>query len=128
MLHKHDQISSLYFYFSLLCYCTALSIFGYLSIYLPYFKNIHEDQWDQYCPNMIPLATVCGLLGMISLIISVWNVWGYLSIPIIIIIKLGFVMTVHYAPGGTLGSIVFVVIIISALISGYYIEHEGYLH
>jgi hypothetical protein len=106
----------------------SLTFFLYLGLYLPYFLNINEDRWDDYCPNMIPMATIFGLLGMTSLIISVWNVWGWLSFPIIFTIKWGFIMTVHIAPGGFLGSVTFIFILISILVSGHLIDHEGKLH
>jgi len=60
--------------------------------------------------------------------ISTWNVWGYLTIPIIIIMKLGLLMTAHFVPGGEIGSIIFFAIVIATLTSGRFIEHEGHLH
>jgi len=42
--------------------------------------------------------------------------------------KLGLLMTVHFVPGGEIGSIIFFTIVIGAFASGRYIEHEGHLH
>ncbi len=128
VLYEHSQIDAGYFFTSMTFYLIVLIIFSYLSFYLPYFKNIQEDKWDEYCPNMIPIATFCGLAGMITLIICTWDVWGYYSIPLILFIKWGFIMTSHFAPGGALGSFVFTILLVGLLISGFYIEHEGYLH
>jgi hypothetical protein len=128
VLYEHEKIDNFYFIISIISYASSFSIMLFLSIYLPYFKNINEDKWDELYPNMIPLATILGLLGMISLITSIWNVWRWYSIPLVLLIKWGFIMTAHFAPGGVLGSIICILIIIAALISGYYIEHEGYLH
>ncbi len=128
VLYEHDKIDNFYFYISILCYTISISVILFLSFYLPYFRNINEDQWELLYPNLIPTATLTGVIGMISLIISVWNVWGWLSIIIVISFKLGFVMTAHFTPGGTIGSIVFFLILIGALFSHFYIEHNGYLH
>jgi hypothetical protein len=128
VLYEHSQIDSGYFYTSLSLYLGAIGVMIYLCFYLPYFKNIDEDKWDSYCPNMIPLATFLGVAGMVTLVICVWDVWGWISIPLILLIKLGFVMTAHFAPGGVLGNLIFTVILIGLILSGYYIDHEGYLH
>ena len=100
----------------------------YLCLYLPYWLNIHEDKWDNYCPNVIPIITLCAIIGMISLIISIWDVYGWYTIPLVLIIKWGFVMTAHFAPGGSLGSLIFIILVLSALVSGFFIEHNGYFN
>jgi hypothetical protein len=128
VLYQHSQVDAGYFYTSLSLYLGAVGVMLYLCVYLPHFKHIEEDKWDSYCPNMIPLASFLGVTGMITLVICVWDVWGWLSIPLILFIKLGFVMTAHFAPSGTLGSIVFIVLLLGLIFSGFYIEHEGYLH
>jgi hypothetical protein len=38
------------------------------------------------------------------MIVSVWNVWGWLSIPMLLIMKLGLVLSHHFLPGGAIGS------------------------
>jgi len=62
------------------------------------------------------------------LIISVWDVWRYYSIGIVLLMKLGLLMTSNFVPGGELGSICFFIILIAALFSGRFIEHAGHLH
>jgi hypothetical protein len=64
-LFHNDKIDSGYFYLAMILYSSALGIIFYLSFYLPYFKNIHEEQWDSYCPNMIPTAAGLGTFAMI---------------------------------------------------------------
>jgi hypothetical protein len=68
------------------------------------------------------------VLKKFSLIVSAWNVWGFFTIPIVLIMKVGLLMTVHFVPGGEIGSIIFFGITIGALASGRFIEHEGHLH
>jgi hypothetical protein len=121
---KVDQFS---FYISMTLYIAALGIFTYLCAYLPYY-GINEDQWDTHCPNAIPAATLLGVLAMITIIISIYPVWGLLAIPMVIIMKLGLVMSVNFVPCGEVGSLIFILIVVVALTSGFFIEHEGYLH
>jgi hypothetical protein len=127
-LFHNENINTPYFYIAMALYIGALAIFFYLCVYLPHFKNIEDDQWDTYCPNAIPTATLCGVLAMITVIIAIYPVWGLLSIPMLLIMKLGLVMFVNFIPFGEVGSFIFVLIVLISLTSGFYIEHEGYLH
>lgn len=130
LILEHSEVDYFYLSLSIILYITTFSIFLYLCIYLPYLRKepINENKWSEYCPNMIPTATICGVLGMIMLILSVWDVWRWYTIPIVLIIKWGFVMTAHFAPGGALGNIIFILLIIGMITSGYFIEHRGHLH
>ena len=49
----NEKVDQFYFYFSILSYTFTLTIFIYLSYYLPYFKNIHENQWENYVLGVI---------------------------------------------------------------------------
>ncbi len=62
---KNEKVDQRFFYLSILCYIMTLSIFIYLSYYLPHFKKINEDQWSEYTPNSIPIASLCIVVGMI---------------------------------------------------------------
>lgn len=112
---------------SILGYSVLIGIICYLSFYLPRF-GIEPDQWKSYCPNMIPFASAIGCVSMLLIIIAIWPVYGFLSILLIFTIKLGVIFTIHFAPSGKLGNIFFFGIILSILLSGYYIDHDGYLH
>lgn len=61
----NEKVDQSFFYLSITFYIITLTIFIYLSYYLPYFKNISEDKWNDYTPNSIPAATLCIVLGMI---------------------------------------------------------------
>lgn len=120
ILFEHPAVDSLYFYISIFLYCTCLFLMLYLVMYL------NESQWED--SGLIPLIASAGFGGMLSLIASIWNIFGWYSLPLVIIIKWGFIMTSHFAPGGRIGTVLFFIIIILALFSGYFIEHDGYLH
>lgn len=63
-----------------------------------------------------------------SLIIAVWPVWGFLTIPMIIGMFFGYINTSQFLPGNHIGSVLFALIFVVGLASGYFIEHGGYLH
>ncbi len=117
ILYEHDKIDNFYFILSIICYTISLSIFLFLSVYLPYFRNIHEDQWEIQYPNMIPTATLTGLIGMISLIISIWNVWGWLSIILVLGINLLYLLWLFYR-------VYFLIIILN--MKGIYIDLDHF--
>jgi hypothetical protein len=126
-LFHSEYVNSFFFYTAMSLYIAALGVFFYLCAYLPYY-GINEDKWDTYCPNAIPLATFCGVLGMIAVVISIYPIWGLLAIPMVIIMKLGLVMSINFVPCGEVGSFMAILIVVVALTSGFFIEHEGYLH
>lgn len=62
------------------------------------------------------------------LIIAVWPVWGFLTIPMLLGMFFGYINSAAFLPGNLLGSILFALIFVGALFSTYIIQHEGYLH
>ena len=43
-------------------------------------------------------------LFKISLITAIWDVWSWYSIPMVIVMKLGLIMTSDWVPGGAIGN------------------------
>jgi hypothetical protein len=41
-----------------------IAIMMYLTLYLPYIAKIEED-WETYCPKLIPVMTLSGLISFI---------------------------------------------------------------
>ncbi len=75
----------------------------YLCFYLKHVEGVTSKDWETKYPNIIPMITMFGVLGMVLLITAIWDVWGFYSIPMVILMKLGLIMTADFAPGGTLG-------------------------
>lgn len=69
----------------------------YLTFWLPYVKKITLP-WEIYCPRVIPTATALGLTCMMSAIVAMWSVWGFLSPIIIFFLTLGLIMLTHFIP------------------------------
>lgn len=69
----------------------------YLIFWLPYVKK-NTLPWEVFCPRMIPTATALGLTCIISAILAMWPVWGFLSPLIIFFLCLGLMMFSHFIP------------------------------
>jgi hypothetical protein len=71
----------------------------YLTIYLPRIKGITESSaWDVYCPRVVPTMTILGILTGLSVIRSVWPVWGFLSPLILAVEFFGCLFALHFVP------------------------------
>ena len=49
-------------------------------------------------PQAIPIATVCSVCSLISFIVAFWPVWGWLTIPGIMILFFGLLHLAHFVP------------------------------
>ena len=79
----------------------------YLTVYLPFkfpTSNIHKVKasspqfWEAYCPNVIPIMTVCGILGSLLLVRASYPVWGFLTPLILGVVALGLFFSLHFIP------------------------------
>jgi len=79
----------------------------YLTVYLPFkypTSNIHKVKasspqfWEAYCPNIIPMMTVCGILGSFLLVRACYPVWGFLTPLILGVVALGLFFSLHFIP------------------------------
>jgi len=79
----------------------------YLTVYLPFkfpTSNIHKVKasspqfWEAYCPNFIPIMTVCGILGSFLLVRACYPVWGFLTPLILGVVALGAFFSLHFIP------------------------------
>jgi hypothetical protein len=63
-----------------------------------------------------------------SVIIAVWPVYNWWTIPMIFAMFMGYLMSASFLPSGHLGSVLFMAVFLVACLSSWLIEHEGYLH
>ena len=82
-------------------------LIAYLTVYLPFkfpTSNIHKVKasspqfWEAYCPNVIPIMTVCGILGSFLLVRACYPVWGFLTPLILGVVALGAFFSLHFIP------------------------------
>jgi hypothetical protein len=52
---------------------------------------------------LIPVGAVFGFVGVITLLISIWPIWGFTSLLIFIVLWKGFFELGTLLPGGNLG-------------------------
>jgi hypothetical protein len=74
-----------------------VTIFLYLAFWLPVVMKNHIP-WEIYCPNMIPVATGFSVLWYISLVVTFWPVWGFLSPLFVGFLVMGAVFLTHFIP------------------------------
>lgn len=55
---------------------------------LPYGYGI--DNLEEYNPKLIPTVTAFGFIGVITLLVSVWPIWGYSTLLIFVLMWKGF--------------------------------------
>lgn len=91
------EVNKFYLGLALICIFANLIIIFYLTIYLPLIQKI-KIPWDIYCPNLIPISTFLGILSLILLNISLWNLYGILTPLIIIILFMGLIFSTHFIP------------------------------
>lgn len=72
---------------------------AYLTCYLPYVKGLTDSSaWEVYCPRVIPIMTLTGIITALFLIRAVWPVWGFLSPLILGIEAMGCLFALHFVP------------------------------
>ena len=82
---------------SVFSFAANVTICLYLTFWLPFVKK-NTLPWEVYCPRMIPTATALCLTCMVSAIVAMWSVWGFLSPLIIFFLCLGLIMSSHFIP------------------------------
>jgi hypothetical protein len=71
----------------------------YLTVYLPRVKGLTDSSaWEVYCPRIIPVMTVTGIVAIMLLIRAVWPVWGFLAPLILGIEAMGCLFALHFVP------------------------------
>ena len=126
-LYFNEKVDRLYQFFSLIFFIMTISIFCYLSFYLP-LKGKSEEEIDKEMDNIIPYCTIIGIFAIITLIISVWDIYYFYSIPIVLSILWAFIMTANFAPRGIFGNIFFFIWIILLFISPKFIKGKGHTY
>ena len=77
----------------------VVTLFLYLSVYLPRIKGLSDPSvWGVYCPKVVPIMGLTGVLTYLVFIRALWPLWGFLA-PIISGTELmGILMASHFIP------------------------------
>ena len=127
-LYFNPKIKRYYLYSSAILFIMDILTFMYIYIYLPCVKKYEEKKVEKEFDEVVPYCTLIGVLGLICLMVSMWNVYGWLSIPIVLLIFWGIVMSSNFVQNGFLGNIFFVCIITAMLFSHKFIKGNGWTY
>ncbi|KAM3135497.1 hypothetical protein pb186bvf_012353 [Paramecium bursaria] len=100
----------------------ALSI--YAAFILPYILKVKEDI-EEYNPQAIQIGAFTGFMSFLTLSIAIWPIWGWLSMPILLALFLGFINTGHFLPNNQFSGFLFGMIFVGAFCSHLFIDHDG---
>ena len=124
-LYFNPRINNFYLYTCALLFILDILIFMYVYLYLPYVKKLDEDTVEKHFEEVVPYCTGIGVCAFICLIISMWNVYSWYSIPMVIFVFWGLIMSANFIQSGTLGNITFLIIILLMLFSYKFIDGPG---
>ena len=127
-LYFNEKIKKYYLFSSALLFIIDIITFMYIYIYLPYIKKYDENKVEKEFDEVVPYCTFIGVFALICLIISMWNVYGILSVPIVLTIFWGIVMSSNIVQNGILGNIFFICLITAMLFSHKFIEGKGWTY
>ncbi|KAL1528170.1 hypothetical protein AB1Y20_009531 [Prymnesium parvum] len=74
-----------------------LSIAAYLVIWLKYILKV-EEEWEEYSPRAIPLATACAVASLVAFVVALWPVFSGWSVLIVFVEFLGLINVAHFVP------------------------------
>ena len=102
--------------------------FIYIYLYLPIIKKYDENKVEKEFDEVVPYCTIIGIAALGCLMISMWSVYGWVSIPIVLFIFWGIAMSANIISSGVLGNIFFFCLVIGMLFSYKFIEGEGWTY
>ena len=120
---ENEKIATLFLAIALVTFGIFFSMTIYAAFVMPNF-----DDAEVVAPRLIPTMTLIGFISYNSLMIAMWPVWGWYTIPILFIMFMGYLMAGSFMPKGKIGSIAFLMLLIGSGISSNYIPHQGLLH
>ncbi|KAH7479885.1 hypothetical protein PRIC1_008563 [Phytophthora ramorum] len=97
VIFTDSRVKRGFFQVALVCTGINVCITTYLAVYLPYIKRV-QLEWSVYCPRMIPVATVVGVVAAFCYTCALWPVWGLLTPGLLALLSIGALMTAHFLP------------------------------
>ena len=82
-----------------LCIGLNTVLTGYLLVYLPHVKKLRDSSaWSVYCPRVIPIMILSGVICALLLIRGTWPVWGFFAPLVLGVEAMGFLFSTHFVP------------------------------
>lgn len=73
----------------------------YSAIVIPYLYGVNVEEYN---PKLISIGTVTGIISIISLLITIWPIWGWTSILIFLALFKGFMSLAVLLPSDNIGT------------------------
>lgn len=97
----------------------------YITIVRP-IQGLSDD--IETVPQLIPVMTCVGLLMPFGMILAIWPIWGFWTLPYMFVIGLGYLHMLSFLPGGKFGTILFWMVMIATATLSHKIPHAGHEH
>lgn len=125
-LFFNPYVDQRYFVLFLIFFTICTGLVLYVSFYLPIKKE--EREAEEITNKIIPYLSILGIACVLSLINSIWLLYRYYSILIVISLSWGLIMSANFAPNGILGNIFCLGLFFFAVFSFKLIKHEGHCY
>ena len=96
--YSDERVNRYSLNFAVVCFVANMGIVLYLTLYLPLVLKVTDVPWEIYCPHLIPISTILGLLVVFLLIIAFYPIYGMLTPLIMGIMLMGFLFSTHFLP------------------------------
>ena len=77
---------------------SMVGLMAYMIIGLTYVRKIDPKYWNETNPVLIPLVTACFITASLLLIVSLWPVYTWITIPLLFTILMGLVVILINIP------------------------------
>ena len=98
-LFVSDRVNRPILYLAAVCLGINAVLLLYLTVYLPMIVKLTDSSaWEVYCPRVLPIMCVVGVLCAVFLIRATWPVWGFLAPFILGVEVMAALFALHFVP------------------------------
>jgi hypothetical protein len=107
MTLQDDRILFWFYFSAMILLATNIVLALYLTIYIPHLLELNirdkdgpsiASAWKAYCPNILPIMSVNGVLCGCFLIRATWPIWHVLSPLILAVEFISIFFSTHFIP------------------------------
>ena len=124
-LWENEKINSFFMTLTLVDGVFLLSLMLYITTIRPL---LGQEPDIEKIPILIPIMTAGGVILPVFLTFAIWPIWGFFSPLYIFVLSIGYIFTLGFLPGGTLGTIIFWLVTIAVATYSHLIPHAGHEH
>ena len=98
VIRLDDRVILPLLYISGLSWCGVTALVIYLSFFLPCCKKFKVDDYNVTHPQHIKATLFLTIVSYVTFVISIWPIWGWISIFIVASILMGLIMVPNFIP------------------------------